>query len=224
MPSPGSRDQDGDAAFALLLAAVLTGCGAVVMLAGTAASGLVLGHLSAALPAGAGAAAALAGCADRRVAAGTTQRRRRTEPLTAGQHHPRPHRPPGAPGAARRRDTSTNPNREVTPMPRSRMQDPDTYGTAELVVDAGFVVAAFIALIGVVVFVVATLTTIVLTATGALSPEAPIVAALGALTAGFFGAMAVAWADAGATALPSAIAPHGLRGPEDTAGPLRAMR
>ena len=60
MPPPGSRDRDSNAAFALLLAAVLTGCGAVVMLAGAAASALVLGHLSAALPAGAGVAAALA--------------------------------------------------------------------------------------------------------------------------------------------------------------------
>jgi hypothetical protein len=45
--------------------------------------------------------------------------------------------------------------------------------------------------------------TIVLAAAGALVPEAPIVAALGLLTAGFFGARAVAWAEAGGIALPS---------------------
>ena len=109
-------------------------------------------------------------------------------------------------------------------MPRSSTENTDMYGPAELVVDAGFVVAAFIALMGAVVFVIATLTTIVLTAAGALSPEAPIVAVLGALTAAFFGAMAVAWADASATALSCEIAPHGLGRPEDTAGPLRASR
>ncbi|HEV7805370.1 MAG TPA: hypothetical protein VGO80_06115 [Solirubrobacteraceae bacterium] len=109
-------------------------------------------------------------------------------------------------------------------MPRSSTLDPDTYSTAEVVVDAGFVVAAFIALIGAVVFVIATLTTIVLSAAGAFEPLAAIVAALGALTAGFFGAMSVAWAQAGGIALPALAAFDEVSAPETPTGPLRAMR
>ena len=101
---------------------------------------------------------------------------------------------------------------------------PEAYSTAEIIDDAGLVVAAFIALVGTVVCVIATLTTIVLAAAGALVPEAPIVAALGLLPAGFFGAMAVAWAEAGGIALPGLAALDELPGPETTTGPLRAMR
>ena len=59
---------------------------------------------------------------------------------------------------------------------------------------------------------------------GDLAPEPPIVAALGLLAAAFFGAMAVAWAEAGGIALPGLAVPEERPGPENTAGPLRAMR
>ena len=108
-------------------------------------------------------------------------------------------------------------------MPRIDPQY-QTYSSEELVEDVGLVVAAFIALVGTVVYVIATLTTIVLAAAGELVPEAPIVAALGLLTAGFFGAMALAWAEAGGIALPGLAALDERRGPETTTGPLRAMR
>ena len=110
-------------------------------------------------------------------------------------------------------------------MPRTTSQGPHAYGTEELVADAGFVVAAFIALVGAVVCVIATLTTIVLAAAGALVPEAPIVAALGLLTAGFFGAMAVAWAEAGGIALPGLTGHAGPKTePQSTTARLRAER
>jgi hypothetical protein len=50
--------------------------------------------------------------------------------------------------------------------------------------------------------------------------EAPVVAALGLLTAG----MAVARAEAGAIALPGLAGPEERPGPENTAGPLGALR
>ncbi len=109
-------------------------------------------------------------------------------------------------------------------MSRSTSQGPDAYGDEEVVADARFVVAAFIALVGTVVCVIATLTTVVLAAAGALVPEAPIVAALGLLTAVFFGAMAVAWAQASGIAQPGLGALDELPVPETTTGPLRAMR
>ena len=109
-------------------------------------------------------------------------------------------------------------------MHRSTTRDDDLYGTVDVVEDAGFVVAAFITLVGTVVCVIATLTTTVLVAAGALVPEAPIVAALGLLTAVFFGAMAVAWAEASGIALPGLAALDELPVPETTTGPLRAMR
>ena len=53
-------DGDGDAAIALLLGAVLSGCAAVVMLAGAAASALVLHRVATALLVCAGVCAGLA--------------------------------------------------------------------------------------------------------------------------------------------------------------------
>ena len=109
-------------------------------------------------------------------------------------------------------------------MPRTT-QYPNAYSTGDVVEDAGFVVAAFIALVGAVVCVIATLTTIVLAAAGELMPEAPIVAALGLLTAGFFGAMAAARAEVGGIALPGLTGRAGPRTePQSTTARLRAER
>lgn len=105
-------------------------------------------------------------------------------------------------------------------MPQ-RARQVRTCSAEERVEEAGFVVAAFITVAGAAVFVIATLTTIACTAAGDFTPEAPIVAALGLLAAGVYGAIASAWQDATGIAAAQMPAPQGTT-PETTPGPLRA--
>jgi hypothetical protein len=195
------------------------------MLAGVAASALVLDRVATALLVCSAMCAGLPARAYRRVATDTPQQRRPRASAGPDPHNPTTPAAKSAPGASRRSESHQPQTREVTAMSRTTSQGPRAYGTAELVADAGFVVAAFIALVGAVVCVIATLTTIVLAAADALVPEAPIVAALRLLTAGFFGAMAVARAEGGGIALPGLTGHAGPKAePQSTTARLRAGR